>query len=422
MKQIALTIQPLSPLSIGRQKPGGVVSEAENYIPGSVLRGALAARLLQGKPQEQRSNLRGGGTDFSRLFLDEYAAIFQNCYPLKSEVSTNGSGKHKLVDSVIWVVPATAISAKTDPGFKSEKEPDKFGVFDTLIDRYCAEVHDHPYDPLPETEGDRLEPLSGFYTKGKPYYESHSAPKRLLTRVGINRRRATAEEQILYSLEVLSETNAKGNPSRFVGNILVRDDDLAAKLLEALKNGRLADMRLGGGASRGLGQVAITAEFSKVPNGISERIHQFNTALQNRWKLWDIFKTVSFPNDRTFFSLTLQSEAILTEQWQRTFVISEDMLREATGIEDSTLKLEVAYASSGLRSGWNSAWGLMKDTELITNMGAVYLFSVDSKRENDWMDALQHLEHRGIGERTCEGFGQIRICDEFHLLFREGRK
>jgi hypothetical protein len=34
----------------------------------------------------------------------------------------------------------------------------------------------------------------------------HSVSKRLLTRVGVNRRRATAEEQILYSIEVLNES------------------------------------------------------------------------------------------------------------------------------------------------------------------------------------------------------------------------
>ena len=42
MKQLALTVTAQSPLAIGRRKPGGSVSEAEQYIPGSVLRGAIA--------------------------------------------------------------------------------------------------------------------------------------------------------------------------------------------------------------------------------------------------------------------------------------------------------------------------------------------------------------------------------------------
>ena len=46
MKRIKLTITALSPLSIANQKPGSV-SEAEDYIPGSVIRGAVASQMLQ---------------------------------------------------------------------------------------------------------------------------------------------------------------------------------------------------------------------------------------------------------------------------------------------------------------------------------------------------------------------------------------
>jgi CRISPR-associated protein Csx10 len=61
----------------------------------------------------------------------------------------------------------------------------------------------------------------------------------------------------------------------------------------------------------------------------------------------------------------------------------------------------------------------MKDTELITDRGSVYLFSVDKDHEPAWINALTDLENRGIGDRTMEGFGQVRICDEFHCVLRE---
>ena len=41
MTTLQLTIKALSPLAIGRQKPGGSISEAQSYIPGSVIRGAI---------------------------------------------------------------------------------------------------------------------------------------------------------------------------------------------------------------------------------------------------------------------------------------------------------------------------------------------------------------------------------------------
>jgi CRISPR-associated protein Csx10 len=86
-------------------------------------------------------------------------------------------------------------------------------------------------------------------------------------------------------------------------------------------------------------------------------------------------------------------------------------------VDDSSLKLHVAYTSYDYRSGWNAAWGLMKDVELVTNKGAVYLFS--TTQVEPWIQALEQLEMHGVGERTCEGFGQVQVCNEFHLVFRE---
>jgi CRISPR-associated protein Csx10 len=96
------------------------------------------------------------------------------------------------------------------------------------------------------------------------------------------------------------------------------------------------------------------------------------------------------------------------------------MLRQFSGVIDSSLKLHAAYSSYDYLSGWNSAWGLMKDVELITDKGGVYLFS--TTQSNLWREKLNDLEIKGVGERTEEGFGQIQICHEFHLILREEAK
>jgi CRISPR-associated protein Csx10 len=108
----------------------------------------------------------------------------------------------------------------------------------------------------------------------------------------------------------------------------------------------------------------------------------------------------------------------LAENWQRTTVISENMLRQFAGLPmDTNLTLHDTHSSYDYRGGWNSAWGLMKDMELITNKGGVYLFS--TTQIDQWRDKLQVLEEQGVGDRTCEGFGQIQVCNEFHTVFRE---
>lgn len=421
MQRIELEIKALSPLAIARYKPGGSISEAIEYIPGTVIRGAVAAKILN-ESGHQFSNLTENGGNFQSLFLSENPAIFQNAYPA---LVINGKiiPQARLEDN--GVLPTTALSSKNKPGFKHKsKDPkkDNNGVFDTLIDRFCAESYGYPYDPNCPKDGGRVDPAGiSFYCKFNKKYHSISANKRLLTRVGINRRRAASEEEILYSVEVLNESQEKKQqPVCYRGAIFLEDD-----LAESLRNFiqlRNQSFRLGGSTSRGLGKVEITTkEPVSAKIDVEQKITNFTKFIQERWQKWGVFGVPlkELSGDRTYFTLDLQSDAILTENWRRTTVISEKMLQNFAKVEDPSLKLEAAYSSYDYLSGWNAAWGLMKDVELITNKGSVYLFS--TSQAELWIERLGELEMRGLGDRTCEGFGQIQICNQFHLIFREER-
>jgi len=411
MKKINLEIKALSPLAIGRQKPGGSISEAESYIPGTVIRGAIAAYILK------RANTPITASDnFHSLFLGDNPAIFQNAYPATLNIDDD-----IVIGNDIRILPVTALSSKTHPGFM----PEKNGVFDTLIDRFCAEGFGQLYDPNCPADGDRVDAFTGFYSEFNEDYYSPSASTRLLTRVGINRRRATSEEKVLYSIEVLNESKGKGNkekPVVYSGAIVVVDE--LANSLQSFINNHQEDLRLGGSTSRGLGRVKITAkspvEGKAVKPLVEERVKEFQDKLHQRWDEWKRIYNQPLEDllqNRTYFTIDLQSDAILREKWRRTTVISEDMLQQFAGVTDLSLKLHATYSSYDYLSGWNSAWGLMKDVELITNKGGVYLFSTN--QPNLWMDKLKDLEVNGVGDRTEEGFGQIRVCDEFHLIIRE---
>lgn len=418
MNQIELLIKAVSPLAIGRRKPGGSVSEAEDYIPGTVIRGAIAAQILR-ESGHSADDLSTQGEDFQALFLSQQPAIFQNGYP--AIITVNKNPKDISNQAEIVCLPATALSSKTNPGFTTQEDGN--GVFDTLIDRFCAECYGYPYDPC-TLKGDRVDALSGLYCKINDRYHTPSNSKRLLTRVGINRRRATAEDDILYSIEVLNESKQiKDQPMVYKSAIFVRNAELAHTVQQYISD-RSTSFRLGGSTSRGLGAVEITAKLPiKVTPDVQTRVNRFNQALKNRWKNWQVFGTplTDAIGDRTFFTLNLQSDAVLNEHWQRTMVISVDMLKSWFPIiPDESLQLHAAYSSYDYRSGWNAAWGLMKDVELVTNKGSVYLFSTTNF--NAWLEALAELELKGVGDRTCEGFGQVRVCDEFHLIFREEAK
>ncbi|MEM9153747.1 MAG: CRISPR-associated RAMP protein Csx10 [Cyanobacteria bacterium P01_F01_bin.33] len=425
MKEIQLTITALSPLAIGYKKPGGSISQAQRYIPGTVIRGAIAAQIL--KEPGVDPNQPGG--DFQALFVDNDAAIFSNAYPTSRD--DNG---HILP---VHLLPSTAVSSKTHSGFLDSKDKNH-GVFDTLIDRFCAEEYGQLYDPNCPKSGGRVEPYAGFYSinnldnsnNGQENYQLQTVETRLLTRVGINRRRATAQEKVLYSIEVINETKKKRNEGKkrnqtkdekslFLSTIRLEDKTLAQNLADYISH-KSKNWRLGGSASRGLGKVSIIPKVQDYHFDLEKRINDFNTCLKDRWQnKWNIFSSsaISFPENQCFFTLNLQSDAILSEQWRRTMVVSPAMLCEMAGIDDSDLQLCATYSSYDYRSGWNAAWGLMKDVELVTRKGAVYLFKTPNL--SAWISALEKLEQQGIGERTTEGFGQVQICSKFHHIFRE---
>lgn len=434
MQRIKLDITALSPLAIATQKPGSV-SEAEDYIPGSVIRGAFASQILQLSAIKSADLAKNGG-DFQALFLNDQPAIFHNAYPAVGKSEDTSS----VVTDDIMVLPATAVSCKTKSGFK----PKGNGVFDTLIDRFCADAYNYPYDPsdpksLAEKTDTRVEPFGGFYSCKNGKYRSHSVSKRFLTRVGINRQRATSQDDILYSIEVLNESFVENpkeknwQPVVYSGEIVVEDANLAQSLTDFI-NQNSDIFRLGGATSRGLGKVHIKAKNQNQETNIKQIIATFNDKIKSRWRLWSVFGETeqNLLENRTYFTLDLQADTILTENWQRTTVISPSMLCEFVNLtdefaqlrneeaKDKFIKLEVAYSSYNYRSGWNSAWGLMKDIELVTNRGAVYLFSTN--QPDIWIDKLQELELKGVGDRTCEGFGKVQICNEFHNVFREQAK
>jgi CRISPR-associated protein Csx10 len=429
MTKIKLKITALSPLAIAGKKPGSV-SQVEDHIPGSVIRGAIASHILQlsnqRTPNIAEQNLTEKGGDFATLFLSDEPAIFQNAYPAVAKKSESIS---QVVTDEIMVLPATAVSSKTKPGFKTNKG---HGVFDTLIDRFCAEAYNFLYDPSCPQDLGRVEPFGGFYSKSKDNtYHSHSVSTRFLTRVGINRQRATSQDDILYSIEVLnesfSETPQKQNwqPVVYHSAIIVKNEEIAKSVSNFINN-HSGIFRLGSATSRGLGKVDISATVEDDATDIEHRIKQFNEHLKSRWDLWSIFGNPEndLLENRIYFTLDLQSDAVLSGNWRRTTVISPKMLCEFAGLnnefaQENFLKLEVAYTTYDYRSGWNAAWGLMKDIELVTNRGGVYLFSVDQEKEKLWIEKLKELELKGVGERTSEGFGQVQICNEFHLVLRE---
>lgn len=396
--ELSIQVKLESPMITGGRKPTGQAVEAINYIRGGLIRGAVAKALLTDLESNEPD------ADFRQLFLDNNAGLFRNCYPGNK------------------ILPATAIGCKDSSGFRTADDDDKHGIFDTLIERIVSEKAEKMFQPTcPQCCG-RVEAQGGFYTKSNDKYIKKTLNTRLLTRVAINRQRKVAEEGLLYHHTAIDpiitkEKNGIETHKKVVLNGSARiPSSLVEKVAETLRN---KVNRLGGSGSRGLGRVSVNVENQEPFDSVKQRIKDFNTGLK---KVWDTYSEL--PNieigqlDGTFFSVNLQSDAILTAEdgWQRTMVLTTRSLQEMADC-NAEVSFVRSFASYGYVGGWNAAWGLPKETELVTNLGSVFVFHTSDV--DAWLPALQQLENIGIGNRREEGFGQILICDPFHLHTRE---
>lgn len=405
MKLLNLEITAHSPLVFPVRKPGEQFRRSAEYIPGATIYGALGLRLEQ------------LGQFNQRLF---YAIRCHNAYPAWPDDP--------------WSRPLPR-SAEHPKGAES-------GAFDTLIDRVCWEQSAPPgmiFSPTDE-QGRAWEADSGFHAPPQSgdirKQRKRSVQQRVYTRVAINRRRGTAEDQRLFSPLALSEVSTRQRyewntyvdpqrersieqppfNSRFLGSAVVPDtpdltDDLAAI------------SHLGGRITTGMGNVEVKVSAGKIENGsdIQKRVTAFTAAFRARAALYAALGGRWVP-EGDLFTIDLLSDAILLGQgWLPTMTLSGAMLREAAGLATEPTLLR-AFASYGSGGGWNVQWNAPKQSEITTQMGSVFVFQAPGGLSDaDW-EHLARLQLNGVGERRPEGFGQVRICDEFHTewMFQGG--
>ena len=394
--ELSIKVTLESPIITGGRKPSGQAAETVQYIRGGLIRGAVANALLADLENSEPDD------DFKQLFLNDGAGIFRNCYP------------------GVNVLPATAIGCKNFSGFRAVNDEENHGIFDTLFQRLVAEEASllyHPNCPNCDDDG-RVEAKSGFYTQSKGCYKQKILNTRLLTRVAINRQRKVAADGLLYHLNAIDPLIMKGEKSknvRLYGSARV-PSALVSKVADTLQK---QVQRLGGGSSRGLGRVSVKVKKrdDNDTDSLEQRISKFNKEFEKVWGSYSHLPNVNIGDfDDGYFSVDLQSGAILEQNWQSSMVITEQMLQETTGC-NAEVKLIRSFANYDYVSGWNAAWKLPKETDLVTQMGSVFVFRATDI--DAWIPALQTLESKGIGNRREEGFGQILICDRFHLRTRE---
>ena len=410
-RQITVYLQ--GPVLLGDESGVGNYEQTIDYIPGAVLRGALATHVLRADEQA-----------FRRVFVAaERPPRFGNAYPAWSEVWA-------------YPFPATARTCKQYSGYATN-EHEGHGVFDVLVEQALYELLSDPqfphrerllpalgtrwaelangYEPRCPYEqdqkcGEQVKPATGYYVlrSGGP----GPAPKPQISRathVGINRARGVAEDALLFTLETIE--NAAN--LQFRGQLMYDDtyeDDL--ERLIGLR-GQANTFRIGRGRSRGMGLAEIQIDVP--PSTPGEKIEDRLDLLQR-----EFLKTVQEHYAQVggldftpgyFFSLTLRAPAILAgpddlpSLWPD---LSQTKLAAAWPLR--------AWARTTVVGGWDAAAGLPRRTRQAVEAGAVYLYYAPETTlpRAALVPALEALELTGIGAQRERGYGQLTVCAPFH--------
>jgi hypothetical protein len=248
MKQIVVKLTAQSPIAVGEWMTSrSNVRESLGYIPGGVLRGALAQAVCEhlGGHASSRRALGNGDPALKQAFdacFGKDGARFGFLMPF---------------GTLEWIpAPATALF---------NKQRDEY-LYDTLFALLRGE--DYPME-CPNT-GDRLERGRGWLEhKGDQWRKAKMPQPRAFVRVGLNRQLEAAEGGVLYTLEAIDPTDADGNPVEFLGVVSfpnAASESAFRTILDALRwrDGRV-QVRIGSARTRGFGAVALETVDAPAP-------------------------------------------------------------------------------------------------------------------------------------------------------------
>jgi len=399
-----LIVKITSPVSISTSPSAGNVNCTLDYLPGTAVRGALAANYLR----------HGEASDptFQRLFTGDEVR-YANLYPYRGVLTEP--------------VPLTAYTCKRHPGFIADKDT-PHGVFDLALDLLVWR-ETKGKAPVPEAcryEGTCFMPLDSFsgfclFNEADQRYESVMVSKRQRGHTEISDSTQSALFGSLYFLEMLDEGQQFSGP-------VVGDKTLLDEIDRLLKE----PLRLGVGQTRGLGE-CVRDDFRSLPlrqlepigtqNGQTGRLRHLNDAIQEK------FKAVGQAANKLYFTLTCHSDLIVRDRFLRylSHLPLDAIKQNLAGVDTTILSAFVpcgAHARVQLVSGWSNVWKLPKESAHAIVKGSVFVYGAEwsnlqcfDNKENiksALAGLLEKLEQRGLGERRSDGFGTVIACDPFH--------
>lgn len=348
MKALTFLIELQEPLLATQVQIGEANSGVSySFIPGSMIRGALASQYTGGAAFDDVREDKA----FCRLFLDGQVS-YLNAYPANPAANWSRA----LPKPLSWFAP------KED------------------ADKPEAPIYDFAWEP--RSDKAYKSPATGDYL----WQTSDSVQLVSPDKTGIvhntsdNPNRKDEVHSQVYRYEAL----APGQ--RFTGAILAEDGALLNKIKVLLDAGRF---NLGGSHTAGYGRVsisntAIEEDWQEFMPLVATDMDERDDETEENWQ----------PPELEYAILTCLSDLIWRD---KNGQISADLCMP------SGIRPVQAFYRLRPTGGFNRKWGLPLCQAWAIQAGSVFLFPRDSYAE------LEKWVAKGVGERRTEGFGRVAL-------------
>ena len=350
MKAIEYRLRLLEPVLIAQTGAGeGNSAIGLDFIPGSAIRGALAARWLG-----HNRNLDLAMDPSARSFFLDHKVFYLNAYPVCDNqrslpVPASWFSEKELADDPDAMIYDFALEPSNEEHLGAVKQP-AGGPF-------CKITY--------ETFGDETHQSWVSILKPDRFDQVH------ITLEDVNKR---GEDNLVFRYEALSAGQL------FASAIVAPDEFDLTPILAMLQEG---DLRIGSAHMAGYGRLQIENCI------LRESYHEYEAA-------------GSSGNGKIV--LTLLSHTILRNENGQTGWDGGKTIAKELGCKPND-KPESAYGKMVIVGGYNRKWSLPLSQDWALAAGSVFVFN---EMQID-PDRLQILIDRGLGERRSEGFGRVAV-------------
>jgi CRISPR-associated protein Csx10 len=369
--RLRLIVRTDEPLVLAERGEAGNQLATLDYIPGTALLGAFAARaaaiwdLTDPESELYRAFVRvfrRGGVRFPALWLAErQASSLYPCIP----------------------APLDLLSCQLCPGFTHAR-----GHGITGWARQDQEAGDCPECRKAGIPDIPLKPLGGYVTvRTKPRRLEPQEREEMHPRLDFETKRVRTGELFGYT--------ALETGQYFAGELCCASEadwQTLCRLAGLPGEKKEFSLRVGRACRRGYG--LVRAWLERVPGDQSP----WSTGLPLKTRITDLKETLT---------LTLLSDAVLVDDWGRCRQTLSD-LDWLAGLVGTAVQVRNCYCAARVVDTFNQHLGLPRWRDVALRAGsAVGFVLVEPFDATQVIERLHHLEQEGLGLRRDEGFGRV---------------